>query len=130
MKIYFEDGKLQDVALIKFETGCDFDFTVDAANGYSFCEDRFEITKRFHPECSIYTNSLMALDNRYVWNDQLGVPELYLRHKDTCVFTRIDKLTTRELRQGHNLMKMYMAGEFDSLKLHPRLEEMENETLG
>lgn len=124
MKIYFEDGKLYDTAFVKFEIGCDVDFTVDAVNGYSFCEDRFEISSHFHPNCTIYTNSLMAFDNKYVWNDKLSVPELYLRHKDTLLFTRIDQLTTRELRQGHNLMKLYLADEFDSFKTHPRLEEM------
>ena len=125
MKIYFEDGKLDNIALVKFETGCKFDFTVDAANGYSFCEDRFEISAHFHPNCAIYTNSLVALSNKYVWNEELGVPELYLRHKDTLQFTRVDALTTRELRQGHNLMKMYMAGEFDSSKTYPQREAVE-----
>lgn len=125
MKIYFEDGKLDQ--MIKNEINCDF--SIDAKNGYSFCEDRLEITKHFYPNCTIYTNSLVALCNIYVWNDELKVPELYLRHKDTMKWMRVDKLTPRELRQGHNLMKMYMSGEFHSFKEYPLTKEMLNETM-
>lgn len=126
MKIYFEDGKLDPT--MKFIIN--HDFFIDAANGYSFCEDRLEVAKHFHPNCTIYTNSLVALYNPYVWNDELKVPELYLRHKNTLEWTRVDQLTARELRQGHNLMKMYMAGEFHNFKTYPLRKEMLNETVG
>lgn len=110
MKIYFEDGPL-DIKLARLEF--DYDFFIDARNGYSFCEDKLEIMEHFHSDKTVYTNYLNALNNRWVWNDKLKVPELYIRNEEHN-FTRVDKLTTRELRQGHNLMKLYMNGEFET----------------
>ena len=111
MRIYFEDGPLLKPISLNFK----YDFSIDAKNGYSFCESRLETAQHFHPDCTIYTNSLIALHNRYAWNEELGVPEIYMRDGEHQIFHRIDKLTQRELRQGHNIMKMYMANEFRNL---------------
>ena len=32
------------------------------------------------------------------------------------IFTRIDKLTDKEIREGHNIERMYINGAFDSLR--------------
>lgn len=114
MKIYFEDG-----ALVFNLLEVDCDFRIDAANGHSFCENRLRAAKECYPNCSIYTNSLTALDNRFVWNDELKVPELYLRDRKTLKFVRVDELTDRELREGHALMKMYLNGAFSNYVAHP-----------
>lgn len=114
MKIYFEDGAL---AFNLLEVDCDF--RIDAANGHSFCEKRLRTAKERYPNCAIYTNSLVALDNKFVWNDELKVPELYLRDRTTQKFVRVDELTDRELREGHALMKMYINGAFDNYVAHP-----------
>lgn len=114
MKIYFEDGPL-----IPFEPEPDCEFRIDAANGHSFCENRLRTAKEHYPDCAIYTNSLVALDNRFVWNDELKVPELYLRDRKTCKFVRVDELTDRELREGHALMKMYINRAFDNYVAYP-----------
>lgn len=111
MKIYFEDGPLLKQTSLAFK----YDFSIDAKNGYSFCNDRLETALYFHPECTIYTNSLIALNGKYAWNEELGVHEIYMRDGEHQVFHRIDKLTQRELRQHHNIMKMYIANEFRNL---------------
>jgi len=117
MKIYFEDGTLR-ASVKAFHTifeAQDINIIIDAADGYSEnvkCLDHaLSIGKR-----SVYTNSLIALDNKYAWNDELKVPEIYIRAGINCKFTRIDKLTDRELRMGHNIMQMYMNGAFDNSK--------------
>lgn len=109
MKIYFEDGKLVSSICLPFKC----DRKIDARSGYSKNSADLDYLNCYQPNATIYTNSLLALDNKYCWNKDLQVPELYIRAGEHMVFTRIDKLTTRELREGHNLMKLYVNGEFE-----------------
>ena len=115
MKIYFEDGQL--IPYSPDTSHCEF--RIDAANGTSFCENRLETALRFYPNCTIYTNSLLALNNKYVWDDKNKVPELYVRDSKTVKFERIDRLTDKEIRKAHNLMQMYINGAFDNYVAYP-----------
>lgn len=116
MKIYFEDGEL----MREVQTAIGALFRVDGALGFSRNKEVLDIYNEYYKNTGkdviIYTNSLVALSNKYCWNDDLKVPELYIRpgagRKD---FVRVDKLTNRALRQAHNLRKMYMANEFGNL---------------
>lgn len=110
MRIYFENGKLKDDVPIN-----GFVSTVDAQYGYSANKKKLDILKQSTPKCSVYTNSLVSLSNTYCWNDSLKAPELYVRAGKDRKFIRVDHLTTRELRVGHNLMKLYIAKEFNKL---------------
>lgn len=109
MKIYFEDGQLMHSSLVP----ADIDFEVCASKGVSQNMDFLDMLLRRRPNCTIYTNSIFALNNMYTWNEELGVHEVYVRtSKNSISFTRIDELTHRELRRGHNIARMYVAGEF------------------
>ena len=111
MKIYFEDGHLEtDLSHIPVEV----DSIVDAASGVSSNISMLDSLIRRNPDCVVYTNSIFAFDNMYAWNEELKVPELYIRTGEHILFTRIDKLTEKELRRAHNLAKMYVAGSFDN----------------
>ena len=109
MKIYFEDGSLKHLLSLPEKVH----FTIDATNGVrdniNFLDDAYEK----NPNFIIYTNSILAFSNKYAWNKELKVPEIYIRAGEHMLFTRIDKLTMRELREAHNLAKLYIAGEFD-----------------
>ena len=114
MKIYFEDGKLVStnrLPIIKV------DFTVDATYGVSDTINILDELKQIETEDGeslvIYTNSIFAFSNRYAWNEKLKVPEIYIRAGQHMAFKRIDELTARELKEGHNLAKMYVSGEFE-----------------
>lgn len=85
---------------------------LDATCGYSCCDNFLWSMKQANYNAVIYTNIITSLRNEFAWNEELQVPTIYIRNKDG-EFERIDKLTNRELRQGHNIMKMYMSGEFD-----------------
>lgn len=105
MKIYFEDGELKPN---RHTAGVDYLYSIDASRGYSSCRNILSYTKQAYPNDSIYTNSIIALNNKYCWNDIENVPELYLRDIKTKKFVRVDNLTDKEIRKAHNLMCMYI----------------------
>ena len=109
MKIYFEDGRLRDCELLPF----DYDYEVNAKDGYMCNREKLDGIKDTYSNSKVYTNSLVALSSRYCWNDKLKVPELYIRSGEKQEFVRVDSLTDRKLRESHNLLKMYINGEFD-----------------
>jgi len=111
MKIYFEDSELRNDHQLPFTP----DFRVDATRGVSRTLASLDTIAEYHPDSIIYTNSILALDNRYAWNTELQLPEIYIRAGEHMVFTRIERLTTRQLTESHNLAKLYLAGEFNSL---------------
>ena len=108
MKIYFEDGELNKPNSIYFT----YDYMVDARYGYTNNAALLGCINCLNNDASVYTNSIIALDNKFAWNNELKAPEIYLVREDE--FIRIDKLTNRELKEGNNIMKMYMAGEFNN----------------
>lgn len=106
MEIYFEDGSLdtKKIPIIP-------DYVIDTANGVSANIKLFYSLSVENPKCIIYTNSILALENRYAWNDERKAPDIFIRSK--CgAFRKITKFTGRELRRGHNLKKLYISGEF------------------
>ena len=113
MKIYFEDGELIDI--VRKNIGA-FQ-TCDGKYGFSQNQQALDWYKKWYEGHSvvIYTNSLVALSNEYCWNDEFKVPELYIRPSKSADFVRVDKLTNKILREGHNLRRMYMANAFGNL---------------
>ena len=87
---------------------------VNAGVGISTNIDVLDDIKEHNPNAVVYTNSIFAFSNIYAWNEELTVPEIYIRAGEHRAFTRIDNLTNRKLKQGHNLAKMYISGEFDN----------------
>ena len=114
MKIYFEDGEL----MREVQTAIGATHRVDGKFGFIHNQQALDTYNEYYKnqDVIIYTNSLVALSNEYCWNDELKVPELYIRpgagRKD---FVRVDKLTLKALRQAHNLRRMYMANAFGNL---------------
>ena len=113
MKIYFEDGQLRKEP-DNLPNGS-FISIVDAKYGYIANRNKLDMLNIATPNCTIYTNSVIALASEYCWNESLSIPELYIRAGKEQVFTRVDLLTSRELRRAHNLMNIYMANGFGNL---------------
>lgn len=112
MKIYFEDGMLVTSSYLPLHTN--HYYTIDAKYGVASTMASLDTLRECEPDAIVYTNSILALSNVYAWNEELKVPEVYIRAGEHMEFTRIDKLTERELRYAHNLAKMYVTGLFDN----------------
>ena len=115
MKIYFEDGELRSVNQLSIKP----DIVIDAGKGLTESFRLLGFAKETNPNCIVYTNAITAFDNRYAWNNSLKVPEIYIRAGEHLIFTRIDNLTERELREGHARAKLEISGEFDEIKKKP-----------
>ena len=110
MRIYFEDGELRDQTVVTDPyTG----IVVDATRGVSACIMILDACAKCRSNSIIYTNSIFAFNNMYAWNEELKAPEIFIRAGEEGKWVRIDKLTNRALKPGHNLAKMYVAGEFE-----------------
>lgn len=109
MKIYFEDGELRNINQLPVRP----DFIINAGVGLTESFRLLDLTKAVNPNCIIYTNAITAFSNEYAWNNEIKVPEIYIRAGEHMLFTRIDNLTVRELREGHGLARLYVAGEFN-----------------
>lgn len=106
MKIYFEDDQL---CLINSPAGAKI---VDAQYGYYDNYRRLELFYQVSDENTIiYTNSLVALNADYCWNDEKKCCELYLRDI-AGAWKPCQELTDKEIRKAHNLEKIYRAGGF------------------
>ena len=112
MKIYFEDGQLNGFSNeIPIRA-----YLIDATYGYSANQrelDRLlDYAKTHITPVIVYTNSIIALSNKYCWDSELQLPELYLRESKDGPFVRITNLTDKEIHKAHNLMQMYINGAF------------------
>ena len=106
MKIYFEDGMLVSGVAPPMA------FWVDAARGSEYCFNLAKhIQSSFVGNVSIYTNDLIILLNasEFAWNGDTF--EIYLRNTND-EWKLLKELTNRELRQGHNIYRLWFAGEF------------------
>ena len=111
MKVYFEDGMLGHGVAPPMA------FWIDATRGSNYCFNQAKcIQSSFVGNISIYTNDLIFLLNadEFAWNGDTF--EIYLRNAKG-EWKLLKDLTNRELRQGHNIYRLWFAGEFeDKLK--------------
>lgn len=113
MKIYFEDGALRGYTSKSTGIPETVGWSLNASHGVTENIEVMDYLLQEKPNTVVYTNSIFALHNMYAWNEELKAPEIFIRAGEEGKWVRIDKLTKRELREGHNLAKMYVAGEFE-----------------
>ena len=110
MIVYFEDGQLLDVKRYSFNNEA---MIVDASCGYTQNKKILDYLLS-DPNSSgfiIYTNSIVALDTKYCWDEKQKIPQLHIKDKFDC-WKNVCNLTDKSLKQSCNLMKLYMSGEF------------------
>ena len=111
MKILFYDGNIRWLA-------CPTSFSnynrLSAAWGYTDnIKELNTYREKLGEAAIILTNSLVALDHRYGWNKKENHTDIYFYVESKHDFVRCDELTEKEIREGHNIMKMFMNGAFD-----------------
>ena len=79
----------------------------DAFYNYELAENVVKILKMKYPDCQVVLTShnTNLMTNRIMRPDCLFILSKY-------GLTPISRATARELREGHNLEKMYIGGEF------------------
>ena len=111
MKIYFEDGRLLDGIA---PTEAIYISSAEGSN-HSFNFAKY-LQTIYTDNVSIYTNDIIVLLNasELGWNGDTF--DIYLRNNNN-EWKLLKDLTNRELRQGHNIYRLWFAGEFeDKLK--------------
>lgn len=112
MIIYFEDGSITDDSVYSGVTGEEL-IKINAGSGLSANYNKLvAIEKERAFNTRVYTNSIVALSNRWCWDEENKIPQLYIRNS-VGKWENITHFTNREIRYAHNLEKMYMNGEFD-----------------
>lgn len=81
----------------------------DAFYHYEMSEKVMNFFKRRYPECQI----IMTSHNTNLMTNRLMRPDCLFILSRAGTLTALCNATERELREGHNLEKMYISGEFD-----------------
>ena len=116
MKIYFYDGYIADDNLFKDLTNLipeKVNYIIDAGYGPNANLSMLQRINQAKPNVTILTNSILAFNTQYGWDNKKDHPDIYLYVESKKKFIRIDKLTDREIRYAHNIGTMYLAGEFN-----------------
>lgn len=81
----------------------------DAFYHYEMSENVIRFLKAKYPDCQI----IMTTHNTNLMTNRLMRPDSLFILSRTGTLTALCDATERELREGHNLEKMYISGEFD-----------------
>ena len=108
MKIYFEDGTLRNPNNLPIKP----DYIIDATLGVTTCLNILENINETDNNCIVYTNSIIALNNEYAWDDNNKIPDIFIRKVEQTEFKHIDTLTEKCIRKEHNIAKLYIAKHF------------------
>lgn len=81
----------------------------DAFYHYEMAEKVIHFLKRKYPKCQI----IMTSHNTNLMTNRLMRPDCLFILSKAGTLTALCNATERELREGHNLEKMYISGEFD-----------------
>lgn len=81
----------------------------DAFYHYEMAENVVKFFKKKYPKCQI----IMTSHNTNLMTNRLMRPDCLFILSRTGTLTALCNATERELREGHNLEKMYISGEFE-----------------
>lgn len=80
---------------------------ITASHGYSQNVHQAQVVKRKKKEMIVVTNQIGILSHEYGWRNDLSEHErIYILENGS--FISINDLTSKEIRECHNIMRMYM----------------------
>lgn len=120
MKVFFYDGILDKDPLFAeyyLKTLWQSDvFYVDAMFGPEAARRKLDMLlhrEDFGQNVAVITNSIMALDTMYCWNERIDSCDLYFFIRSRGEFVNAQDLTSKGLRSSNNFIQMYLNGAFD-----------------
>ena len=81
----------------------------DAFYHYEMAQNVIQFLKKKYPRCQI----IMTSHNTNLMTNRLMRPDCLFILSSSGTLTSLCNATQRELREGHNLEKMYISGEFE-----------------
>lgn len=81
----------------------------DAFAHYEMAEKTVEFLKKYYPECQV----VLTTHNTNLMSNEIMRPDCLFLISSEGGITPLCRATGRELREGHNLEKLYIAGEFE-----------------
>ena len=81
----------------------------DAFYHYEMAENVIKFFKKKYPKCQI----IMTTHNTNLMTNRLMRPDCLFILSRSGTLTALSDATSRELREGHNLEKLYISGEFE-----------------
>ena len=81
----------------------------DAFYHYEMAQNVIQLLKKKYPRCQI----IMTSHNTNLMTNRLMRPDCLFILSSSGTLTSLCNATLRELREGHNLEKMYISGEFE-----------------
>lgn len=107
MKIYYIDDQIDINTAVSFNlSGARI---VDGKNGYSNCMETYDIIRSNGGD--VITNCHWLMNALDLWNEKTNQPNIFIYIGGK--FIPIQDLTDKEIRQAHNIAKMYANGAFD-----------------
>lgn len=115
---FFENASSGTLALVQLyrrivsvagEASCLYLDEFDAFYHYEMAENVVQFFKKRYPKCQL----IMTSHNTSLMSNRLMRPDCLLILSREGTLTALCDATERELREGHNLEKMYVSGEFE-----------------
>ena len=113
VRVFFTDSKIDKYNLRKLQNElCDYMYVYDGKNGWNYNINKLKLDQNGYPddkEFLIYTNIPEFMNFSTFRNGH----KLTYFCDDNRYLANVQEFTDREIREGHNIAKMYMNGVFD-----------------
>lgn len=86
---------------------------ISAADGPTRVMDWIERYYAVKPNGAVITNSVIALNNTYAWNDKTNSCDIWFWKSSVNMWVNIQDTTEKDIRKPHNIMKIYLSGALD-----------------